>query len=493
MNSSSTKKLIVDVNPYRTTAALVDGEHLCEIHAEDTKKQKLVGDIYKGVVQSVLPGLSAAFVNIGQHKNAILHFSNIRIDDRRNGGSRFSLPPSGADISKCIKIGQEVIVQVSKEPVGTKGPKLTMSITLPAHTLVLLPGCETVCISKRFRSGFQRNRVKSLLLEHLPKDMGVIARSESELMDDDKILADFEALHSKWKEIEKKLDISPAPGLIWQDEDLISRAVRELMRSDVEELFINSNDGYDRIISLLSASTPHLVNRVKFIEDDTDLIERFNLRRQINIGLDRYVWLKSGAYLVFDKTEALTSIDVNTGKNVGDRNLQETILATNLEAVEEIARQIRLRNIGGIIVIDFIDMIPQQNRETVVAALKVAMSKDNARPVVFQMTNLGLVEMARRRTGKSLAELFTTKCPVCDGHGVTLSAQTVALRARNRLMHLIHNGNKSFCISALPSVISVLKPIIEQDILIGLIEKDIRVTYRNNFFLSPSDVEIKLN
>ena len=492
-NKPPAKRLIFDISPFRTTVVLAENGRACEVYTEDSSERKLVGSIYKGVVQSILPGLSAAFVNIGQHKNAILHFCDIRVDRSKQGGSKFSPLSAGTDVSEVLRVGSEITVQISKEPTGTKGPKLTMGITLPGHTLVLIPGSNIVCMSKRFHSVQERSRVKGLLTEHLPEGYGVIARSESELMENEKILSDLDAIMARWKRIENELRVSRAPKLVWSEEDLLARAIRDLMRSDVDELVINSQEGYARVCTLLNASTPHLVEKVHLIPDEPDLIERFDLTKQFAVALSRRVWLKSGAYIVIDKTEALTSIDVNTGKNVGKTNAQATILETNLEAVEEIAHQIRLRNLGGIIIIDFIDMTSQENRDAVVDALKRAMSGDPARPVVYGMTKLGLVEVARRRSGKCLSELYTVPCGFCDGSGSTLSPETVALRLRKRLLALIADGNKLLFVLAYPTVIAVIRTLMEQELAMGRIDSDIQITYRSDVFMPPSDFDVKLH
>ncbi len=488
-----TKRLIFDINPFQTTVILTESNRACEVFIENSSEKTMVGSIYKGIVQSILPGMSAAFVNIGIGKNAILHFRDIRVDRTSDGGGRYESLRRDEKPTDVLKVGAEIAVQIAKEPIGTKGPKVTMEMTLPGHTLVLLPAAGIVCMSKRFHSDAEKNRVKNILKAHIPSGYGVIARSESELLDEARIIADLEAILNRWAEIERNCRIARAPKLIWNEEDLISRAIRDFMRSDVSELVINSRNEYNRVCTILASSTPHLIERVRLIENEPDLLERFNLNKQLAEALSQRVWLKSGAYIVIDKTEALTSIDVNTGKNIGKSNVRTTILETNCEAAAEIAHQIRIRNTGGIIIIDFIDMEAQEDRDAVVDVLKHAMSRDPARPVVYGMTRLGLVEVARRRSGKSLAELYMQKCCSCDGSGLQLSAETAALKIRKRILSLFESGNTKLLICAYPTVLTELRSIIAKDIADGRLSRSIELSYHNDVFISPSEFDIKIH
>lgn len=489
--SPSNKQLIFDINPYRKTVVLVENGRASEVHVECSSERRLVGNIYRGVVQSILPGMSVAFVDIGEGKNAILHYRDMRIDRSREGGGRHEQLRRGEVPTPYIKVGSEIAVQISKEPINNKGPKATMELTLPGNTLVLLPSTTGVFISKRFHGDERKSHIKELLREHIPDDLGVIARSESEQIDDESVLSDLDSIVSRWRDIERDLGICRAPKLIWSEESLISRSVRDLMRSDVSELVINSRQEYDYIRELLSVSTPHLAEKVKLIENEYDLLERYNLNKQLSEALSRRVWLKSGAYLVFDRTEALHSIDVNTGKNVGTSSVRSTILETNREAAIEIAHQIRLRNIGGIIIIDFIDMEKQEDRDLIVSVLREEMLSDTAKPEVCGMTKLGLVEVARRRTGTSLDGIYSEECPCCGGSGTILSPDTVALRARRRLMLRIAGGSKRLLISAYPDVLARIKEIVSLDIVCGRIGDDIELNFRNDVFLPRSEFEIK--
>lgn len=485
------KRLIFDINPFANTVVLTENGLAMEVIMERKCDSKLAGNIYKGVVQSILPGISAVFVNIGVGKNAILHFKDIRVDRSNEGGGKYELMRPHESPTDFLKIGSEILVQAEKEPIGNKGPKVTMELTLPGHTLVLLTSVNIVCLSKRFRSDVNKNRIREILKTHLPSGYGVIARSESELMDEEHIVAELEAIIKRWEEIEHNAHISPAPRLIWAEEDLILRSVRDFMRSDVMELTVNSSEEYERIRTQLLISTPHLVDRVRLMKDEADLLERFNLNKQINEALARRVWLKSGAYIVIDKTEALTSIDVNTGKNIGSSNVKNIIFETNREAAMEIARQIRLRNIGGIIVIDFIDMNSQEDRNAIVDVLKQAMSKDPARPTVYGMTKLGLVEVARRRSGKSLAEVYMCKCNHCEGAGLLLSTETTALKLHKRIITFIESGNKQLFVSAASAVINELKAMVARDIAEGRIDNDVILNYRSDG--SHTEFQVKLH
>lgn len=486
------KRLIFDVNPFMTTVVLTENDRAVEIFTEKSYERNLAGSIYKGVVQSVLPGISAAFVNIGIGKNAILHFKDIRIDRTGEGGGKYELLHKNESPADFLKVGSEILVQASKEPIGTKGPKVTMELTLPGHTLVLLPASKLICMSKRFRSEDNKNRIREILKAHIPPCYGVIARSESELIGEAHLASELEIIIKRWEEIEHKGRISTAPKLIWAEEDIVSRSVRDLMRSDIAELAVNSYEEYVRIRSMLMLSTPHLVDRVRLVENEPDLLERFNINKQLSDALSRRVWLKSGAYIVIDKTEALTSIDVNTGKNTGSSCARNTILETNREAAVEIAKQIRLRNLSGIIVIDFIDMNAQEERDEIVDALKRALSTDSARPTVYGMTRLGLVELARRRSGKSLEEIYMQKCRHCDGTGVILSPENVALKLYKRIVELSGEGNRQLYVFATPAVINELKSMLGRcDDKCGL--KKLTIRYHGDVMCDPTDFQVKLH
>lgn len=490
------KRLIFDVNPFMTTVVLTENDRAVEVFTEKSYERNLAGSIYKGIVQSVLPGISAAFVNIGVGKNAILHFKDIRIDRTGKGGGKYEPLHKDESPADFLKVGSEILVQASKEPVGTKGPKVTMELTLPGHTLVLLPASKLICMSKRFRSEDNKNRIREILKAHIPPCYGVIARSESELIDEAHLASELEIIIKRWEEIEHKGRISTAPKLIWAEEDIVSRSVRDLMRSDVVELAVNSYEEYVHIRSMLMISTPHLVDRVRLVENEPDLLERFNINKQLSDALSRRVWLKSGAYIVIDKTEALTSIDVNTGKNTGKNTgsacARNTILETNREAAVEIARQIRLRNLSGIIVIDFIDMNAQQERDEIVDVLKRALSTDSAKPTVYGMTRLGLVELARRRSGKSLEEIYMQKCRHCDGTGVILSPENVALKLYKRIVELSEEGNRQLHVFATPAVINELKLMLYRcDDKFGLEKLTIR--YHCDVMCDPADFQVKLH
>lgn len=486
------KRLIFDVNPFMTTVVLTENDRAVEIFTEKSCERNLAGSIYKGVVQSILPGISAAFVNIGVGRNAILHFKDIRIDRTSEGGGKYELLRKGESPTDFLKVGSEILVQASKEPIGTKGPKVTMELTLPGHTLVLLPASKLICMSKRFRSEDNKNRIREILKAHIPPCYGVIARSESELIDEAHLSAELEMIIKRWEDIEHRGRISTAPKLIWGEEDIVSRSVRDLMRSDVAELAINSYEEYVHIRSMLMLSTPHLVDRVRLVENEPDLLERFNINKQLSDALSRRVWLKSGAYIVIDKTEALTSIDVNTGKNTGSSCARNTILETNREAAVEIAKQIRLRNLGGIIVIDFIDMNAQEEQNEIVNTLKRALSTDPARPTVYGMTRLGLVELARRRSGKSLEEIYMQKCRRCDGSGAILSPEHIALKLYKRVSELIEEGNKQLHVFAAPAVISEFKAMMDRcDDKCGLENASIR--YHADVMCNPTEFQVKLH
>jgi len=409
--------LIVDVRENETRVALLEEDDLAEIFIEKASHQRTVGNIYRGKVCSVLPGMQAAFVDIGLEKNAFLYVGEVvpkndyTDEDDEAGDIR------EYNIADLLKVGQEVTVQVIKEPVGTKGARVTTHITLPGRQLVLLPNAEYIGVSRRITDDEERAKLKAIAEKLKPPGMGLIVRTASEGMNEEDFTKDLEYLLKLWESIRIKEKAGKVPRCLHKDLSLIERTVRDLFTPDIERLVINDRTQYEKVLEMVRILSPDLLNRVRFYSREYEIFDFYQIEKKIERALSRKVWLKCGGYLVIDKTEALTVIDVNTGKYVGSSDLEETVLKTNLDAAREIAKQIRLRDIGGIIIIDFIDMHKQENQQLILDTLKEALKKDRTKTTIVGMTGLGLIEMTRKKVGCELSILMSTTCPYCGGTG----------------------------------------------------------------------------
>ncbi len=438
----SSVQIIVNAEGPQTRVAVVEGGNLVELHVERRQERGLVGNIYKGRVVRVLPGMQAAFVDVGLERTAFLYVGDVQtapasdlldLLDDYDGLEGQSGP---ARIEDLISEREEVLVQVAKEPLGNKGARLTTHITLPGRLLVYMPTFRHVGVSRRITDDKERRRLRELV-ETLRKDenKGFIIRTAAEGASAGKLASDMDFLTRLWRQIQDRFQKVCAPALLHEDLDLALRSVRDLLASDADRCVVDSISEYDRIKEFVSTFMPRFTNNVELYDGPEPIFDAFGLEAQVDRALERQVWLKSGGYLVIDQTEALTAIDVNTGRFVGKRNLEETITQTNLEACREIAAQIRLRNLGGIIVIDFIDMEKESSRRKVWRALEEALAKDRVRVHLGQFSSLGLVEMTRKRTRGSLVRALTEPCPYCEGKGYLKSSDTVAcevLRAIRR-------------------------------------------------------------
>ncbi len=434
------KEIIVDINPYQTRVVLLEDGSPSEIYIERRGKERLVGNIYKGRVQNVLPGMQAAFVDIGLERNAFLYAGDIQIDrsDFIFAGEASEIKTSPASIRDIVRPGQEIMVQIVKEPVGTKGARVTTNITLPGRTLVLMPSVSYVGVSRRIEDEEERTRLKDIL-EGITAEykMGVIVRTAAEGKEEAEFRADMQFLARLWERIRQKSRLVSAPRLIHAEESLVFRTIRDLFTPDIKRLVINDRDFYEKIQVVAGILSPALRERVELYEDVPDMFDLLGLESAIDKALARKVWMKNGGYIIIDQTEALTTIDVNTGKYVGNDNLQETITVTNCEAAKEIARQLRLRDISGIVIVDFIDMDKIADKERVLATLRAELQKDRTKSNVLGITQLGLVEMTRKKTRQCIAHTLQSPCPYCGGDGRVLSPETVVLKARKQLMRLL--------------------------------------------------------
>jgi ribonuclease E len=410
----------VHVQPHMTQIAMLEGrtlvEHYVSRAADDTNQ--IDGNVYRGRVQNVLPGMEAAFVDIGIPKNAVLYRGDVRYDkDDIEGGA--SQQPRIEDV---LKAGQVILCQVTKNPIGAKGARLTQEVSLPGRFAVLVPNSGAFGISKRL-GDTERRRLRRIIDEVKPAGHGMIVRTAAEGVSADELQRDVTTLLQQWNAIESDAKKAEKPGLLYREPELSVRILREELNSEYRGVVIDDRALFEQVRDYVIAVSPELADRVEYYDAEAEglpIFERYHVHEQLHKALDRKVWLPSGGSLIIERTEALTVIDVNTGKNVGKTNLEETVYRNNLEAAEEVARQLRLRDIGGIIVIDFIDMEVRENRDKVAAALRNALARDKTRTQVFDISELGLVEMTRKRVSEGLLETLSTECTVCGGRGVTL-------------------------------------------------------------------------
>jgi ribonuclease G len=427
------KKILINSNPWQTRIAIIREEELENIYFYAHATQTLERAFFKGIIIKVLPGIQTAFVDIGQERAGFLHISeidrelaiekiskHIAIDESERPRTRESL-----DISKILKEGDPILVQVSKEPVYEKGAKLTTCFTLPGRFAVLMPNIPRIGVSKKIEDWQERTRLKDIVKQHLPEGMGAIIRTTSEGRQPQEIQKDLDYLVRTWNEIQKKFASEPPKTKLYEDLDLSLQIVRDYLDEDVEFVITDSKQEQNAIYRFVKNIAPEYSYKIKLYDGETPLFEHFGVEKQIEQALHKKVYLKSGGSLIIESTEAMTVIDVNTGKFTGKSNLEETIFKTNLEAAEEVARQLRLRNIGGLIVIDFIDMATPTNRNRLFKAFeKVLKEKDKFQSVVLKVSEFGLVQMTRKRSGKTLVQQLTEECDCCHGSGFVKSLQT---------------------------------------------------------------------
>ena len=473
------RELAINASQLEVRVALLEDNVLTEFYVERDEHRALAGNVYKGKVMRVLPGMQAAFVDIGLDKAGFLHVSDFLDEVSAFGAvaeemaegevetepvsetpnqdeaaaqgeagpaSNGEAPPQGRGrrrrparrrlpIEQQLKRNQEIIVQIAKEPIGTKGARLTSFVSLPGRHLVYMPTTTHLGVSRRIESAQERARLRAAVNEIRPSEGGFIIRTACEGVSKKEIQQDIGFLTKLWESIVKKSESSPPASLLYNDLDLALRVIRDMFSSDIDHLRCDDRATHERILNAVQEYMPRLRSRVLLYEGDEPIFDHFHIEPQIERALDRKVWLKSGGYLVFDQAEALTAIDVNTGRFVGKRSQEETILKTNLEAVGEVVNQLRLRNIGGIIIVDFIDMEKETNRKRVSEAFAQALKRDRARTSMLKISELGLVQMTRKRTRESLEQLLTEQCPRCDGRRVVKSIPTLAgemLRAIRR-------------------------------------------------------------
>jgi ribonuclease G len=436
--------LVINADGPETRVALVEDGLLGELYIERKRERGIAGNIYKGRVERVLPGMQAAFVNIGLEKSAYLHVSDVRgtpddlkgllsaesnrNDDREEEEEERDAARAhgGARIEDLLKEGQEVIVQVTKEPISTKGARTTRYISLPGRHLVFMPTVDHIGISRRIASDKERRRLREIVESVRPPGSGFIVRTVAENVSERELKSDMEFLIKLWNEVVRRAEGGRCPSLIYNDLDLLLRTVRDLFTADVEKLIIDSRSEYDRVKKFIAAFMPDFQGLIEHYDGQEPIFDGFGIEIEIDRALERKVWLKSGGYLIVDEMEALTAIDVNTGRFVGKSSLEDTITKTNLEAAREVAEQLRIRSIGGMIVVDFIDMDRPHNREKVTRAFNEHLRRDRSKAAVTRISELGLIEMTRKRTRESLLHNLTEPCTACEGKGYTKSRRTVS-------------------------------------------------------------------
>ena len=510
------REILMNATARETRVAILEDDVLVELMVDRPDAARMVGDVYKGRVEAVLPGIQAAFVDIGTEKAAFLHVSDVALEDddkddddpadapdeaeeapAANGGGgggggggrrNRTYPP----IQDVVKKGQDLIVQVSKEPISTKGPRVTANISLPGRFLVYMPGSSHVGVSRKIEDREERSRLRTMAREVLPdRAGGVIVRTVSEDLTRETFERELQSLMSTWGQIQKKAKKSRAPAAVHREAKLTAGIIRDLFSQKVDSLTVDSKNVFDEVVAYLQQVDPTLVERVHLYSDAKPLFDAYDLEREIRDAFQRRVNLPSGGYIIVEPTEALVSIDVNTGRYTGKKDPEKTILKTNVDAAKEIARQLRLRDIGGIIVCDFIDMESKANRDKVLQELRQHLSRDRARTKAFQVSELGLIEMTRQRVRPSLYHTQTEACPTCGGTGRIFTPDTVVRRIERSIRRAAAEGkDRQLTVRVHPEVALF---IIEQEPrFLKELEKSLRVTLglRDDPLMQPDEIRL---
>jgi ribonuclease G len=453
-----TREIIVNVDSLETRVACLEDGVLVELYIERNSSRSVVGNIYKGKVTNVLPGMQAAFVDIGLERNAFLYVDDIIPARGANESNEDDLEEIAAvSINDVLSEGQGILVQVTKEPIGTKGARVISCITIPGRYLVLIPTVSYVGISRRIKDERERERLKKLTNTLKPNNMGVIVRTAAEGKNEAEIAKDIKFLLGVWRRISEKGKKAKAPVLLYEDHDLVYRIVRDLFTEDVNRFVIDSKIQHMAVLELLEILGPHLKRRVQLYDKDINIFDYYGIEDEIRKALDRRVWLNCGGYLVIDETEALTCIDVNTGKFIGTTTLADTVLRTNLDAAKEIARQIRLRNLAGIIIVDFIDMESVEEQRKVIEEFEAAMKNDKAKIGILGFTELGLLQITRKKVHEALSDVLERDCPYCEGTGKVLSEETMAVKVEREIRKFAQGSeSEAILIMVHPSVAAMV-------------------------------------
>src|ERR1700686_2618767 len=440
------REIVINATKHESRIAVLDEGQVVELWVERTRHRTIVGNIYKGRVTKVLPGMQSAFVDLGLERDAFLYVSDVLEDledyehepsDELSFEEAVQAPSARPEISDLLREGQEIVVQVSKDTIAGKGARITSHATLPGRFLVYMPTVNHIGVSRRIENEEERSRLKQMLERIRPPGQGgFIVRTAGEDRTEEEFLADLKYLTELWEQIKRRAEKASAPTAIHHDLDLVLRTIRDVLSPEFKSVWVDSVDQYQRIVEFLDQIQPNLVSRVRLYRREEPIFEDFSIEGEIAKALKSKVWLKSGGYIVINQTEALVAIDVNTGKYVGKRNLEETVFKTTLEAAKEIVRQIRLRDLGGIIVLDFIDMEDPSNRARLFEALEIEIRKDRSKTKILQISEFGLIEMTRKRVRQSLERSLTQPCPYCAGSGRIKSNVTISLEIWHELMKL---------------------------------------------------------
>lgn len=476
-------EILINITPQETRVAAVENGVLQEVYIERRKRRGIVGNIYKGRVSRVLPGMQAAFIDMGLDRTGFLHRNDIielaSDEVAETTAATGSKPPT---IESLLREGEEVLVQVLKDPIGTKGARLTTRLAIPSRYLVLIPDSQSsIGISQRIENEDERERLRSLVhqyqngvipiavgensrvidTQNLPLEVlsngGFIVRTAAEGISDEKIRKDIDFLCRLWHSIQNRIKNVTAPGCIYEDLPLYMRTLRDLVDSETEKVRIDSRESYDRLVDFADRFIPEFVGRIEHYAGEHPILDLYSVEDEIQKALSRRVELKSGGHLYIDQTEAMTTIDVNTGAFVGHRNLDETIFKTNLEATHAIARQLRLRNLGGIIIVDFIDMQDSEHQRQVLRALEKNLERDHSKVSISEVTSLGLVQITRKRTRESLEHVLCESCPTCNGRGTVKTAESVCYEIFREILREVRQFDaKKLLVIASQSVVDML-------------------------------------
>jgi len=462
------EEILINVTPRETRVGVVENGMLQEVHVERASKRGYVGNVYKGRVQRVMPGMQAVFVEIGLERAAFLHASDI-VRPPLPEGTESLAPANGQgghgsghvpSISELVHEGQEIVVQVMKDPIGTKGARLSAHLSIPSRYLVLLPYAKTLGISARIEDEAERQRLRDVLNPLIGEDtsggsrLGYIVRTNAEGQTAESLAFDVAYLGKVWRVVQENIAKAKIGERVYEELSLPLRSLRDMLDDDIEKVRVDSRETYDKVVKFVHKFMPSLDDRIEHYDGERPIFDLYGIEDEMQRALKKEVPLKSGGYLVVDQTEAMTTIDVNTGGYIGTRNLEETVYRTNLEAAQAAARQLRLRNLGGIIIIDFIDMTDEEHKRQVLRMLEKGLARDHAKTTVYPMSALGLVEMTRKRTTESLERQLCEPCPTCAGRGTLKSAETVTYEIFREITRAVRQFNaEKLLVMASPSVV----------------------------------------
>ena len=500
------REILINATPRETRVAILEDDQLVELLVDRPEARRMVGDIYIGKVEAVLPGIQAAFVNIGTEKSAFLHASDLVVDDDKededeedeDDDSPPDAPPkrepSGPipPIQDLLKRGQDLLVQVTKEPISTKGPRVTAQISMAGRFLVYMPFASRVGISRKIGERAERQRLREQVQKVLPPDSGgVIVRTVGEDVTEETFTRELQTLMANWKRINRKTHFVRAPSLVHRETSLTRGLIRDIFSTKVESVQVDSKQVFNEIVEYLKGIAPELLDRVRLYEEEVPLFDKHEIEPEIRDLFKRRCDLPSGGYLIIEPTEALVSVDVNSGRFVGKKDPEKTIFRTNMEAAREVARQLRLRDVGGIIVTDFIDMDTRTNKDKVLQELRLHLSRDRARTKAFQVSDLGLIEMTRQRVRQSHLQSMTEACPTCHGTGRVFTPETIVRRVERSVRKMGLEGKRDHMLVKLHPEVAMYVLEQEQD-LIRRLEKAVgfSLELRDDPLLKPDEFKL---